>query len=1264
MRHRFSLLARVTACCAIVFAALLTVGPGQTLAGQVTLAWDSNSETSLAGYKVYHGTASRTYGTPIDVGNVTTYTITGLNDGQSFFFAATAYDTLGNESGYSNEVKKVAAPGVIEINLVGNSVSIVDGDATPSPDDHTDFGSADVTLDTVTRMFTIQNTGTETLTLSGSPLVALGGGGAADFTVLSPPAPSIPAGAYTTFTVLFDPSVAGTRTATLSIPNSDANENPYGFSIQGTGTVSVAGPEINLVGNAVFIVDGDTTPTTADHTDFGGVDVAGGTVTRTFTIQNKGTEELTLSGSPPVAIGGADPEDFTIITEPPSSIAAGGSVTFKVSFDPSEASTRTATLSIFSNDANENPYNFSIRGAGTTVTSTPEINLVGNAVSIVDGDATPAAADHTDFGGATTAGGAVTRTFTIRNTGSAALSLSGSPRVSVGGGNASDFTVTALPAISVAAGGSSSFQVRFAPGATGTRFATLSIPNNDADENPYNVSIQGTGIAANPVTPEINLLGNGVGIGDGDATPTAADFTDFGGAKVNGGTVTRNFTIRNTGTTALTLPGSPRVVVGGTHAADFTVTAQPSASVAATGSTRFQVRFDPRAAGARYATITFASNDADENPYNFAIRGTGTVPDINLVANAASVAEGDTVLAAANQTDFGSTNIAGGTITRTFTVQNTGTAVLNLSGSPMVALRGPNASDFAVKVRPAASVAPSGSTTFQLRFDPKAAGTRLATISIVSNDDDENPCEYSIQGAGFIAPEIAFFGNGRGIADGNTTPSAADHTDFGSTKVDSGTVTRTFTIRNTGSAALNLSGSPLVTVSGASAADFTVAVMPAASVAVGGSTTFKVIFDPAAAGVRKATLSIASDDPDEGSYEVAIQGLGTVPEIDVAGNGVSIVDGDTFAALADFTDFGGAKLGGPTVTRTFTIRNTGTAPLLLPGLPRVAVGGEHAMDFSVTLQPASPVAAGGSTKFQVRFNPSAVGTRSGTITIDNNDGNEHPYNFAIKGTGTVPEINLLGNSTRVADGDSTPSVADHSDFGEANIAGGTVTRTFTIQNTGKAALVLSGSPPVLIRGPNAADFAVRVRPPASIAAGGTAKFEVRFDPKAAGLRMATVSIPSDDADEDPYDFAIQGTGTIAPEINLVGNGMGIANDDTTPAAADYTDFGGAKLDGGTVARTFTIRNAGSAALNLTGSPLVGVTGAHAADFKVATLPAATVAIAGSTTFKVLFDPGAAGVRTATITIASDDADENPYEFSIQGEGVAPPAAPTNISIRQ
>ena len=56
--------------------------------------------------KVYAGTSVGVYGPPIDIGNVTTFTVVNLVPGQTYFFAVTAYDTLRNESGYSNEVSE------------------------------------------------------------------------------------------------------------------------------------------------------------------------------------------------------------------------------------------------------------------------------------------------------------------------------------------------------------------------------------------------------------------------------------------------------------------------------------------------------------------------------------------------------------------------------------------------------------------------------------------------------------------------------------------------------------------------------------------------------------------------------------------------------------------------------------------------------------------------------------------------------------------------------------------------------------------------------------------------------------------------------------------------------------------------------------------------------------------------------------------------------------------------------------------------------
>ena len=74
------------------------------------LTWDSVTDPNLSGYRLYFGTAPGTYlqsvGQGTSVGNVTTYTMTGLASGSRYYFAVTAFDTLGIESDYSNEVFK------------------------------------------------------------------------------------------------------------------------------------------------------------------------------------------------------------------------------------------------------------------------------------------------------------------------------------------------------------------------------------------------------------------------------------------------------------------------------------------------------------------------------------------------------------------------------------------------------------------------------------------------------------------------------------------------------------------------------------------------------------------------------------------------------------------------------------------------------------------------------------------------------------------------------------------------------------------------------------------------------------------------------------------------------------------------------------------------------------------------------------------------------------------------------------------------------
>ena len=84
---------------------LFTIFVGVSIAwgASATFQWDANTESDLAGYRIHWGTATREYTEAVDVKNVTSFQVENLPDGK-LFFAATAYDTAGNESDYSDEV--------------------------------------------------------------------------------------------------------------------------------------------------------------------------------------------------------------------------------------------------------------------------------------------------------------------------------------------------------------------------------------------------------------------------------------------------------------------------------------------------------------------------------------------------------------------------------------------------------------------------------------------------------------------------------------------------------------------------------------------------------------------------------------------------------------------------------------------------------------------------------------------------------------------------------------------------------------------------------------------------------------------------------------------------------------------------------------------------------------------------------------------------------------------------------------------------------
>jgi M6 family metalloprotease-like protein len=133
---------------------------------------------------------------------------------------------------------------------------------------------------------------------------------------------------------------------------------------------------------------------------------------------------------------------------------------------------------------------------------------------------------------------------------------------------------------------------------------------------------------------------------------------------------------------------------------------------------------------------------------------------------------------------------------------------------------------------------------------------------------------------------------------------------------------------------------------------------------------------------------------------------------------------------------------------------------------------------------------------------------------------------------TNPEMDVKGNNISIADGDASPSDDDHTDFGNTAVAGGTVVRTFTIENSGDANLTIGE---ITFSGDHASDFSVTLAPVSPVVPSGAALFTVTFDPSKEGKRTAEIRIVNNDGDENPYHFTLQGLGAIPGDADNDGD---------------------------------------------------------------------------------------------------------------------------------
>ncbi len=306
--------------------------------------------------------------------------------------------------------------------------------------------------------------------------------------------------------------------------------------------------------------------------------------------------------------------------------------------------------------------------------------------------------------------------------------------------------------------------------------------------------------------------------------------------------------------------------------------------------------------------------------------------------------------------------------------------------------------------------------------------------------------------------------------------------------------------------------------------------------------------------------------------------------------------------------FGNQDVGSTSPPQTVTLSNTGAAPL---SVSSIGASG----DFAETNNCGSSVAAGGSCAINVTFTPTAIGTRTGTLTVtDNSNGvNGSQQMVSLTGTGINPGAMLTPTSLT---------------FGRQVITTTSAAKKVTLTSSGTTNLSLTN---IVASG----DFAETNNCPASMATGTKCTLEVTFTPTATGTLTGAITI-TDNAANGPQSVALTGTG-VEPVV-LKPNSMKFNN------VAEQTV---------SAAKVATLTNNQS-------TPLTISSIAASANFGESNNCGGSLAPLSSCTISVTFDPPSVGSFSGTLTV-TDNAANSPQAISFVGNVGAADHAEQNVS---
>jgi len=582
---------------------------------------------------------------------------------------------------------------------------------------------------------------------------------------------------------------------------------------------------------------------------------------------------------------------------------------------------------------------------------------------------------------------------TITNTGGTAVTIS---QANVSG---TGFSISglSLPAV-LNPNQSVSFTATFAPSGASSATGNLAIVS-DAPNSPLNIGLSGNGVTQGQLSPNPANLG-------------------FGNV-LTGSSKTLSETLTNSGGTSLTISAAS---ASGTGYSISGLTL-PLTLNAGQGTT-FNVKFAPTATGNASGSVNITSNGANPN-LSIPLSGAGVTPGA-LTPNPASLS-------------FGSVQVGDNTdLSETLT--NTGGSAVTISQANIT---GTGFSVIGLALP--ATLNPTQTVTFTVRFAPTSAGSASGTLAIVS-DGSNSPLNIPLSGTGLTPGSLT------------ATPSSVN---FGNVVIGN-SPSVSVKLSNTGGTSVTISSA---TVSG-TGFSFNGLTLPM-TLNAGQNTTFNVVFSPTSAGNSSGTVIVNSD------------AINPALDVQLSGKGVTLGQLSPNPATLAF----GSVATGSSSTLSETLTNTGGSSLTISA---ANVSGTGYTMTGLTLP--LTLNAGQSTTFNVRFAPATVGDFPGSISITSNGSNPN-LNIDLSGTGVTPGA-LSSNPASLS-------------FGNVQ-TGKNSSLSETLTNTGGATVTISQAN---VTGTGFSISGLTL--PAKLNANQTVTFTVTFAPTASGAASGTLAIVSD-----------------------------------------------------------------------------------------------------------------------------------------------------------